>query len=61
MAKRKCPLFECLRKGERLSRQRRRELQQQLNATRRQLGAVFHALARQKECQIVEGYFMAGF
>jgi len=25
---------------------------------RRQLGAVFHALARQKECQIIEGHFM---
>src|SRR5215831_16229148 len=24
--------------------------------TRRQLGAVFHALARQKECQIIEGH-----
>ena len=23
--------------------------------TRRQLGAIFHALARQKECQIIEG------
>ena len=27
--------------------------------TRRQLGAVFHALARQKECQIIEGHLMA--
>src|SRR5262249_19503348 len=26
--------------------------------TRRQLGAVFHALARQKECQIIEGHLM---
>ena len=26
--------------------------------TRRQLGAIFHALARQKECQIVEGHLM---
>ena len=25
---------------------------------RRQLGAVFHALARQKECQIIEGHLM---
>jgi putative transposase len=25
---------------------------------RRQLGAVFHALAKQKECQIVEGHWM---
>ena len=24
--------------------------------TRRQLGAIFHALARQKECQIIEGH-----
>ena len=27
-------------------------------ATRRQLGPIFHALARQKECQIVEGHRM---
>src|SRR5205814_2854726 len=27
--------------------------------TRRQLGAMFHALARQKECQIIEGHLMA--
>jgi putative transposase len=27
--------------------------------TRRQLGAIFHALARQKECQIIEGHLMA--
>ena len=26
--------------------------------TRQQLGAVFHALAKQKECQIVEGHLM---
>jgi putative transposase len=26
--------------------------------TRRQLGAIFHALARQKECQIIEGHLM---
>jgi putative transposase len=26
---------------------------------RRQLGPVFHALAKQKECQIVEGHWMA--
>jgi len=25
---------------------------------RRQLGEIFHALARQKECQIIEGYLM---
>src|SRR6266496_3004134 len=25
---------------------------------RRQLGAIFHALARQRECQIIEGYLM---
>src|SRR5260370_20649449 len=25
---------------------------------RRQLGAIFHALARQKECQIIEGHLM---
>jgi putative transposase len=25
---------------------------------RRQLGAIFHALARQKECQIIEGHVM---
>ena len=27
--------------------------------TRRQQGAIFHALARQKECQIIEGHLMA--
>jgi putative transposase len=26
--------------------------------TRRQLGAIFHALTRQKECQIIEGHLM---
>jgi hypothetical protein len=26
--------------------------------TRRQLGAIFHTLARQKECQIIEGHLM---
>lgn len=26
--------------------------------TRRHLGAIFHALARQKECQIIEGHLM---
>ena len=26
--------------------------------TRKQLGAIFHALARQKECQIIEGHLM---
>ena len=26
--------------------------------TRRQLGPIFHALARQKECQIVEGHLL---
>ena len=26
--------------------------------TRRQLGTIFHALARQKECQIIEGHLM---
>jgi putative transposase len=26
--------------------------------TRRELGAIFHALARQKECQIIEGHLM---
>lgn len=27
--------------------------------TRQQLGAIFHALAKQKECQIVEGHLMS--
>ena len=27
--------------------------------TRRQLGAIFHELARQKECQIIEGHLMS--
>ena len=27
--------------------------------SRRQLGAIFHALARQKECQIIEGHLMS--
>ncbi len=26
--------------------------------TRRHLGQIFHALARQKECQIIEGHLM---
>jgi len=26
--------------------------------TRRQLGAIFHALAKQKECQIIKGHLM---
>ena len=30
-----------------------------LGQTRRQLGQIFHALARQKECQIVEGHRMS--
>ncbi len=34
---------------------RRRKLYGQI---RRQLGAIFHALARQKECQIIEGHVM---
>ena len=34
---------------------RRRQLYGQI---RRQLGAIFHALARQKECQIIEGHVM---
>ena len=29
--------------------------------TRRQLGEIFHALARQKECQILEGHFMPDY
>ena len=29
-----------------------------LGKTRRPLGEIFHALARQKECQIVEGHLM---
>ena len=36
-------------------KRRRRQLYGQI---RRQLGAIFHALARQKECQIVEGHVM---
>ena len=27
--------------------------------SRTQLGAIFHALARQKECQIIEGHLMS--
>jgi putative transposase len=27
--------------------------------TRRQLGAIFHSLARQKECQIIEGHLIS--
>lgn len=37
-------------------KRRRRQLYGQI---RRQLGAIFHALARQKECQILEGHVMA--
>jgi putative transposase len=29
-----------------------------LGQTRRLLGAIFHALAKQKDCQIIEGYLM---
>ncbi len=36
-------------------KRRRRQLYGQI---RRQLGALFHALARQKECQIVEGHVL---
>ena len=36
-------------------KRRRRQLYGQI---RRQLGAIFHALSRQKECQIVEGHVM---
>src|SRR5262245_7775437 len=36
-------------------KRRRRQLYGQI---RRQLGAIFHALARQKECQIVEGHVL---
>src|SRR5262245_66568100 len=37
-------------------KRRRRQLYGQI---RRQLGAILHALARQKECKIVEGHVMA--
>ena len=36
-------------------KRRRRQLSGEI---RRQLGAIFHALARQKECQIIEGHVM---
>ena len=36
-------------------KRRRRQLYGQI---RRQLGAIFHAVARQKECQIVEGHVL---
>ena len=36
-------------------KRRRRQLYGQI---RRQLGAIFHALARRKECQIIEGHVM---
>jgi REP-associated tyrosine transposase len=36
-------------------KRRRRQLYGQI---RRQLGAIFHALARQKDCQIVEGHVL---
>lgn len=36
-------------------KRRRRQLYGQI---RRQLGAIFHALARQKECQIIEGHVL---
>lgn len=36
-------------------KRRRHQLYGQI---RRQLGAIFHALARQKECQIIEGHVM---
>ena len=37
-------------------KRRRRQVYGQI---RRQLGTIFHALARQKECQIIEGHVMA--
>jgi putative transposase len=36
----------------------KRRRQQLYGQIRRQLGAIFHALARQKECQILEGHVM---
>src|SRR5207245_10718212 len=36
-------------------KRRRKEI---FGQARRQLGAIFHALARQKECQIIEGHLM---
>ena len=36
-------------------KRRRRQMYGQI---RRQLGTIFHALARQKECQIIEGHVM---
>ena len=38
-----------------IPKRRRRQLYGQI---RRQLGPIFHALARQKECQIIEGHVM---
>ena len=38
-----------------VSKRRRKAI---FGQTRRQLGPIFHALARQKECQIVEGHRM---
>ena len=38
-----------------IPKRRRRQLYGQI---RRHLGAIFHALARQKECQIVEGHVL---
>jgi putative transposase len=38
-----------------VAKRRRRQLYGEIG---RQLGAIFHALARQKECQIVEGHVL---
>jgi putative transposase len=38
-----------------IPKRRRRQLYGEI---RRQLGAIFHALARQKECQIIEGHLL---
>ena len=36
----------------------KRRLKAIFGQARRQLGAIFHALARQEECQIIEGHLM---
>jgi len=47
--------WDCKYHGVFVPKRRRKAIFRQ---ARRQLGAIFHALARQKECQIIEGHLM---
>ena len=47
--------WDCKYHGVFVPKRRRKAI---FGQARRQLGAIFHALARQKECQIIEGHLM---